>query len=323
MFKPFESVSEFYPGLFLWCDPHCFGRTICSTLWNAAGDRKLSSRDLRPCLVVDLDTVNLTFTAAPLSATKPPGPQCEGWIRIDNPPLLTWKLNDAWLWVGTPPVISMIFQEAKIMHRESTSPPSHTPSWSSNLLLWPPANKDVYYSVAPVSTTNLNHYWTHRTAYIERTRCQGMDSIFAHRYRVRSSSSTPTSSPALSSASSSSFASSSSAPPQYSPQAQPPPAYADTFHQMPPIALTAPTQFPSIYHHSSSGRRASRLQTHFDFDSHSPEPVVVPEGFTEAQGVSGWPGWWRNPQTGWFWHANHGLVAPGPTAPRASVRACQ
>ncbi|KAF7329998.1 hypothetical protein MKEN_00263800 [Mycena kentingensis (nom. inval.)] len=172
MFVPFQTLNDFYPGLFLWTDPTLYGRTVASAL-GAAGDRRLTSRDLRPCLVVGVDTANLTFTAAPLSATRPCN--TEGWVRIDDvTPCITWKLNDAWIWVGTPPTLSMVFYEPKIMH----------------------PNKDMYYSVDPIASANLKSYWIQRKAYRRQSPTKGMESY--------SSYSTPTSSPSRSSASSSS-----------------------------------------------------------------------------------------------------------------------
>jgi hypothetical protein len=55
------------------------------------------------------------------------------------------------------------------------------------------------------------------------------------------------------------------------------------------------------------------------FNTLAPQPVVVPAGFTETHSSA--PGWWRNPETGWFWHAARGLLPPaamrGPGGPPA------
>ncbi|KAF7292743.1 hypothetical protein MIND_01172700 [Mycena indigotica] len=139
MFAPFTRVSDFFPGLFLWVDPTCFGRSLATALGSGG---PLTPRDLRPCLVVAVDAAARTFSAAPLSATQPQQ-HADGWAPIDTPPLLTWKLNNAWLWVGPPPTLAMVFAQPKIMH----------------------PNKDVYYSAPPVSTANLAHYWERRAAY--------------------------------------------------------------------------------------------------------------------------------------------------------------
>ncbi|KAF7300856.1 hypothetical protein MKEN_01311800 [Mycena kentingensis (nom. inval.)] len=40
----------------------------------------------------------------------------------------------------------------------------------------------------------------------------------------------------------------------------------------------------------------------------SAQPVVVPAGFTDRH--PSFPGWWRNPTTGWFWSPSSGLVPP-------------
>ncbi|KAJ7152181.1 hypothetical protein C8R43DRAFT_1235748, partial [Mycena crocata] len=141
MFPPFENVTDFYPGLIAWCDPHYLETDTSMSALKMLRDRK-KSRELRPCLVISADYNNQTFQAARLSAEMPSDPT--RWTKIDSPPPITWKLNDAWIWVATPPTIPMVFDNAKIMH----------------------PNKDVYYSTHPVATTNLYNYGVHRQAYM-------------------------------------------------------------------------------------------------------------------------------------------------------------
>jgi hypothetical protein len=47
-------------------------------------------------------------TTQPTDTTK--------WVKIDSPPAITWKLNDAWIWVGTPAVVPMILNNAKVFN---------------------------------------------------------------------------------------------------------------------------------------------------------------------------------------------------------------
>ncbi|KAK7008205.1 hypothetical protein R3P38DRAFT_3023914 [Favolaschia claudopus] len=44
------------------------------------------------------------------------------------------------------------------------------------------------------------------------------------------------------------------------------------------------------------------------FSTLVPQHVVVPTGFTETNPAA--PGWWRNPETGWYWSAKEGLLPP-------------
>ncbi|KAJ7512853.1 hypothetical protein B0H11DRAFT_2267894, partial [Mycena galericulata] len=116
MFQPFENVTDFYPGLIVWCDPNCYETDGSTLVPGMSYDRK-KSRELRPCLVISVDYNNQTFQAARLSASTPS--DTARWSKIDSPPPITWKLNDAWIWVATPPTVAMVFDNAKIMHRES------------------------------------------------------------------------------------------------------------------------------------------------------------------------------------------------------------
>ncbi|KAJ6460833.1 hypothetical protein C8R47DRAFT_117928 [Mycena vitilis] len=115
MFEPFEDSTDFYPGLIVWCDPTCYEPAGNLPTHATKYDRR-KSRELRPCLVISVNHSNRTFQAARLSATTPDDPS--KWARIDSPPPITWKLNDAWIWVATPPTIAMIFDHPKVMHRK-------------------------------------------------------------------------------------------------------------------------------------------------------------------------------------------------------------
>ncbi|KAJ7485718.1 hypothetical protein FB451DRAFT_1230856 [Mycena latifolia] len=263
MFQPFESVTDFYPGLIVWCDPNCYEIDLSpSTVY----DRK-KSRELRPCMVISVNYNNQTFQAARLSASTPSDPA--QWAKIDSPPPITWKLNDAWIWVAAPPTIAMVFDNPKIMH----------------------PNKDVYYSTNPVATTNLQNYWVHRQAYMNRqmraTSVRHSSKSTYQQSSVSNSSSYYIQPPATSA----SYPSQDQhLPPPYMQQA---PTHASYFNQ--PDAASA-------YYHPQSHQQTAA------FNTLSPHPVVVPPGFTETRQSS--PGWWRNPQTGWFWHASRGLLPP-------------
>ncbi|KAF7360616.1 hypothetical protein MVEN_00793300 [Mycena venus] len=230
------------------------------------------SRELRPCLVISVNHNDRSFQAARFSATTPPDPS--RWVRIDSPPPITWKLNAAWIYVAAPPTIAMVFNNAKIMH----------------------PNKDTYYSTNPVATTNLSNYWVHRQAYINsHMRAPSVRHSTKSIYQDRSNNNTYCGEPPAASPIHASFQNRHS-PPKYQQQA---PTYASpNFNQ---AAAGIPYLQPQGY---------QQLQSAAAFNSLSPHPVVVPPGFTETRQDS--PGWWRNPTTGWFWHASRGLLPPSP-----------
>ncbi|KAJ7897431.1 hypothetical protein B0H13DRAFT_2032961 [Mycena leptocephala] len=115
MFEPFEDATDFYPGLIVWCDPTCYEPELSAGLSTLKLYDRRKSRELRPCLVISVNHNSRTFQAARLSATTPTDPS--QWVKIDSPPAITWKLNDAWVWVGAPPTVAMVFGNPKIMHR--------------------------------------------------------------------------------------------------------------------------------------------------------------------------------------------------------------
>ncbi|KAJ7209015.1 hypothetical protein B0H12DRAFT_1158216 [Mycena haematopus] len=69
MFEPFQNVSEFHPGLILWCDPKSYDMEMTTLPPNTFYDRKSKMRELRPCLVVDVDQQLKTLQVARLCAT--------------------------------------------------------------------------------------------------------------------------------------------------------------------------------------------------------------------------------------------------------------
>ncbi|KAJ7640677.1 hypothetical protein DFH06DRAFT_1334398 [Mycena polygramma] len=259
MFEPFEDTTDFYPGLIVWCDPTCYEPDSLAgnlSTHSTKYDRR-KSRELRPCLVISVNHSNHTFQAARLSATTPDDPS--KWARIDSPPPITWKLNDAWIWVATPPTIAMVFDRPKVMH----------------------PNKDAYYSTHPVATINLQNYNIHRQAYINR---QSRGSSV--RYNAKSTYPEHSVSNNI---------------PYYS---QPPSALASPYASPPPRyqqQLEAPPSFNQANPYSRPHQTAA-------FESVTPHPVVVPFGFTESRPDR--PGWWRNPETGYFWHAGRGFLPP-------------
>ncbi|KAJ7806546.1 hypothetical protein B0H14DRAFT_2821835 [Mycena olivaceomarginata] len=118
MFNPFGGATDFYPGLIIWCDPACYeADTAAGSPSSKLGPHDYrKSRDLRPCLVISVNYDNQTFQGARLSATTPDDPS--QWVKIDSPPPITWKLNGAFIWVGRPPTIAMVFDNPRVMHRK-------------------------------------------------------------------------------------------------------------------------------------------------------------------------------------------------------------
>jgi hypothetical protein len=66
--------------------------------------------------------------------------------------------------------------------------------------------------------------------------------------------------------------------------------------------------YPSSGHYGYNPDMNAQAAPHQAFNTLAPQPVVVPPGFTETHPTA--PGWWRNPETGWFWNVVHGLVPP-------------
>ncbi|KAJ6448209.1 hypothetical protein C8R45DRAFT_1046679 [Mycena sanguinolenta] len=219
-------------------------------------DRK-KARELRPCLVVAVNHVQNSLQVTRICATKPT--DARRWVRIDSPPPITWRLSDAWIWVGTPATVSMVLNNAKIMH-----PHKHT-DYTSN----------------PVATSNLQNYLAHRQHYLRMS-------------QIRADNATPGPDPR----------------PNYM-QAPPANTIYSTSTQTPGQSTsTQGGYFNQIYpgnaaYYTPPGYAPMQAP---GFTTLAAQPVVVPPGFTETHPSS--PGWWRNPETGWFWHASRGLVPP-------------
>ncbi|KAJ7038045.1 hypothetical protein C8F04DRAFT_1091170 [Mycena alexandri] len=269
MFEPFEDVTDFYEGLIVWCDPSCY-ETDCAIPY----DRR-KSRELRPCLVISVNSNTRTFQAARLSATPPSDPS--HWVKIDSPPPITWKLNDAWIWVGPPPTITMIFNNAKVMH----------------------LNKDVYYSTHPVSSANLQNYWTHRQAYMARQMSPRGWSLSSGPFTNLINSDEPSLGPSIRPSTKSHTYPQHSISNSNSYYAEPPIASA---RHSPPKYQQQPPMYPSPnYNYATTTPTTPYYPPPQSpaFHSLSAPPVVVPSGFSEVR-----PGLWRNPVTGELWHAS-------------------
>ncbi|KAF7344370.1 hypothetical protein MSAN_01918000 [Mycena sanguinolenta] len=258
MFAPFTDATDFYPGLIVWCDPACYE----SDLWQP-GPREKKSRELRPCLIISVNYNTRTFQGARLSATTPADPS--QWAKIDSPPVITWKLNNAFIWVGTPPTISMIFDDVKVMH----------------------PHKDPYYSTHPVSTANLQNYWMHRQM---RARSSTKHTYQEHNNKFDDRAAAPFVSPPHR-----------HAPPRAQEQG---PTYASP--------LSAFNHSATVYFQPQATHQSAALSTI------SPRPPMIgpPPGFTETR--EGYPGWLRNPSTGWFWNASCGLMPPSNSRTNAA-----
>ncbi|KAJ7035915.1 hypothetical protein C8F04DRAFT_498786 [Mycena alexandri] len=260
MFQPFTHINQFYPGLILWCDPNSYEMDVSTLAPNELYDRK-KARELRPCLVVAVNNSKQCFQVARICATTPT--DTRRWVRIDSPPAITWRLSDAWIWVGTPATVAMELNNAKVMH----------------------PHKDVQYTSNPIASTNLQNYWVHRQNYLSWRQMRGESSApRASVARQQSSSSRSTSGRAIY-----------STPQNFMPP--PPPSQPTTSFMMNP-GNAPPPLYPQhpVY-----------TPTHL-FNTLSAQPVVVPAGFTETNPNSA--GWFRNPATGWFWHASRGLLPP-------------
>ncbi|KAJ7613653.1 hypothetical protein DFH06DRAFT_144801 [Mycena polygramma] len=258
MFPPFTSPNQFYPGLIVWCDPNCYEMDVSTLAPNELYDRK-KARQLHPCLVVAVDYNNNSLQVARICATTPT--DTRRWVRVDSPPGITWRLSEAWIWVGTPPTVAMILNNGKAMH----------------------PHKDTKYTSSPVAAANLQNYWVHRQNYISWRQMRadnapstssGANTHYGQQsgYSQNTLYSTPSHGRGM------------------YPSA--PGNNANYFNQN-------QSQMPSTpsYHRQAAG-----------FNTLSPHPVVVPPGFTETRPNA--PGWWRNPETGWFWHASRGLLPP-------------
>ncbi|KAJ7059678.1 hypothetical protein C8F01DRAFT_1370556, partial [Mycena amicta] len=188
MFPPFKSPSEFYPGLIIWClDPYEVAAGPTFPI-----DPSRGKRDLRPCLVVAVNTGERLIQVARFCETQPLDTSL--WVRVDTEPVITWKNPDAWIWVGPPATLRMVFDRAKVMQ----------------------AHRDTSYTTPPVCTQNLDAYWNHRRRFLVSNGTSALLTMGQHglgniSYPSESSSSDSSRSPAIApfpASSSSSFVSS-------------------------------------------------------------------------------------------------------------------
>ncbi|KAJ6552987.1 hypothetical protein B0H19DRAFT_1263413 [Mycena capillaripes] len=239
MFQPFDNANQFYPGLILWCDPNCRDMDVSTLAPTELYDRK-KARELRPCLVVAVNYSNQSFQVSRICATTPRDTQ--RWVRVDTAPPITWRLSDAWIWVGTPPTLAMVFNNVRIMH----------------------PHKDTQFSTNLIASSNLQNFWAHRQNYIRWSHTHvdnPMRGAPNHDFRANT-------------------------------------IYSSTRNLYPPAEIAnLGSSIHGHFQHQTSG-----------FNTLSPQPVVVPIGLTEED--PNFSGWWRNPQTGWFWHASRGLLPP-------------
>ncbi|KAJ7154908.1 hypothetical protein C8R43DRAFT_1126293 [Mycena crocata] len=271
MFQPFDNTAQFYPGLILWCDPNSYEMEISTLAPNEVYDRK-KAKELRPCLVVAVNHTTQSFQVARICATTPT--DTRRWVRMDSTPTITWRLTDAWIWVGTPPTVAMVLNNPKVMH----------------------PHKDTKYTTNPVAATNLQNYWVHRQNYLSWREMSAQSSPGGHhqgstRTNTTSRHSHPAPSPIY------------STPPNQYPATQPVLGHASYFNHMPQSSGSVNPYPASPYYPSGHAQPPTG-----GFNTLSPHPVVVPAGFTETH--PGAPGWWRNPETGWLWHASRGLLPP-------------
>ncbi|KAF8186045.1 hypothetical protein K438DRAFT_1973418 [Mycena galopus ATCC 62051] len=234
MFQPFDNPSQFYPGLIVWCDTNSREIDVSTLAPTDLYDRR-KAREPRPCLVV-----------APLDTHK--------WVRVDTAPAITWRNtnSDAWIWVGTPPTLAMVFNEARIMH----------------------PHKEKQFISNPIAASNVQNYWVHRENYLRRSQTQSAQPsgqrVSSRHYSHRSAGN-----------------------------------MSSTVQNMRSStrSISGPVSYPN-FASPSSGIYSQPP----GFSTLCSQPVVVPMGFTETNPNS--PGWWRNPETGWFWHASRGLLPP-------------
>ncbi|KAK7007687.1 hypothetical protein R3P38DRAFT_1661216 [Favolaschia claudopus] len=277
MFQPFDNYNQFYAGLILWCDPNCHEMDTSTLTQEELHDRK-KARELKPCLVVAVNHTTRQIQVARICATTPTDTQ--RWVRIDSSPPITWRISDAWIWVGTPPTVPMTLQNHKVMH-----PHKHT-----------------QYTGGDIAAANLQNYWVHRQNYLawrQMSMQSGMPSTSSGGRQI-SSSSPGSQRLARHTSMQRTFPNTETRHTLYSTGAQ-----AVHHRDTNPATSQAPATYPphTTYNTQSPGGSSS-------FTAVSPHPVVVPPGFTESHPSS--PGWWRNPETGWFWSSSRGLVPPAP-----------
>jgi hypothetical protein len=174
------------------------------------------------------------------------------------------------------------------------------------------ANKDTYYSMHPVATNNLQNYWVHRQAYINR-QMRGWSIIRQLLFLTNSGDVDPSVRRSTKYNYQEHSINNSNSYCSEPPAASSIDIYANkTDRHSPPTYQQQVPPYPS-YHAAAGGIpyfQPQNYQQSAAFHSLSPHPVVVPSGFTETHQSS--PGLWRNPATGQIWHASRGLMPPAP-----------
>ncbi|KAJ7059663.1 hypothetical protein C8F01DRAFT_1232076 [Mycena amicta] len=293
MFPPFTSPSEFYPGLIIWCmDPYEF---------TAGPTRSVdpSKRDQRPCLVVAVNAEQRLIQVARFCETQPIDTRL--WVRVDTAPEIRWKHSDAWIWVGPPATLRMVFDRAKYMH----------------------AHRDTSYTTTPVCTQNIEAYWIHRRRFLANN---GIRFIYWYVNNETYGTGTPSSSPASSRSPSTMPPSPTFSP--FSPLSSAYPSRATTPIEtvnpwlpragvpQDPAQYLAPDRSPYAHAYTpsavypregeSQSQNSSRHHRSTPSSSVSGRHSLVPTGFIKTEKRA----WFKNPESGWFWHAARGLVAP-------------
>ncbi|KAJ6564683.1 hypothetical protein B0H19DRAFT_1374906 [Mycena capillaripes] len=278
MFQPFENVAQFYPGLILWCDPGSYDMEATTLPPGTPFDRK-KTRELRPCLVVAVNQTTQMIQVARLCATVPT--DARRWVRVDTAPPITWKLPDAWIWVGTPATVKMVLHNTKAMH----------------------PHKDVYYTTSPVAAANLQNYWIHRQNYLNLGASGSAGVTNTYNTNISPYHTSPAPGSTLYSTSNPNNPMQSAFNPG-SPQAN----YNQGYFGYP---NSNPSMNPGMNPHTHPYVNTSNMiqnQAQSSYIPLAPQPGALPAGFTETHPSR--PGWWRNPETGEFWHAERGLLPP-------------
>ncbi|KAJ6483489.1 hypothetical protein C8R47DRAFT_1132388 [Mycena vitilis] len=275
MFEPFTDVSQFYPGLILWCDPNSYDMEVTTLPASVIPDRK-RTHELRPCLVVAVNQETEQLQVVRLCATVPT--DTRRWVRVDSPPPITWKVPDAWIWVGSPAILKMVLNRTKAMH----------------------PHKDVQYTTPTVAAANVRNFWVHRQKYLNRGPSAATYPTLGgpSTYNTNMHTTTPYTTPPGSTL----YSSNPSTPAQsmFNPGHSVSQGSNPNFN---PNAIFNAPYPPSGFVGYPNMNPAQQA-----FNTLAPQPVVLPAGFTETHPSA--PGWWRNPETGWFWHASAGLLPP-------------
>ncbi|KAF7358569.1 hypothetical protein MSAN_01195100 [Mycena sanguinolenta] len=180
-----------------------------------------------------------------------------------------------WVRIDSPPPITWRLSDAWIW---VGTPPTVTMVLNNAKVMHP--HKHTDYTSNPVATSNLQNYLTHRQHYLRMSQIRADNTIPSPDPRLNYMQASPAN---MIYATPQSPGQSTSTQGGYFNQMHPGNA---AFYPAPGYAAMQPPAFTTL----------------------SAQPVVVPPGFTETHPSS--PGWWRNPETGWFWHASRRLLPP-------------